>query len=160
MSVVCDTSPLILLAKIGRLELLSSLYGEVAVPTAVLAEIDAKPGKDAEKIRAQLQSQAFFLRDAPHTVLQESPPELGAGEHAAIALALAMGAALVILDDQEGRAVARKQGLRVTGTLGVLVEARARGLISSIRPELDRLVEVGMWVNEGFYHRLLSEFGE
>jgi predicted nucleic acid-binding protein len=48
----------------------------------------------------------------------------------------------------------------VTGTIGVLIEAREKGLLVSIRRELDRLVEAGMWLDELFYHRILREFGE
>lgn len=67
---------------------------------------------------------------------------------------------LVILDDQQGRSVARERGLLVTGTVGVLIEARERGLIPSVRHELDRLIEAGMWIDEAFYHRILQELGE
>ncbi len=66
----------------------------------------------------------------------------------------------MILDDQEGRRVACERGLSITGTVGVLVEARERGLIPSLRQELDRLIEAGMWIREAFYHRILQEFGE
>jgi len=66
----------------------------------------------------------------------------------------------VILDDQEGRRVACERDLSITGTVGVLVEARERGLIPSLRQELDRLIEAGMWIHEAFYHRILMEFGE
>ncbi|HHV53354.1 MAG TPA: DUF3368 domain-containing protein [Synergistaceae bacterium] len=62
--------------------------------------------------------------------------------------------------DQQGRRVAYEKGLSVTGTLGILIEARERGMIPSVRCELDRLIEAGMWIDEAFYHRILQEFGE
>lgn len=160
MRVVCNTSPLILLAKIHRLDLLDRLYDKVIVPWAVLEELEAKPAKEAERVRAWLQSRKFHLQKVSKRALREVPADLGTGEREAIALALESKADLIILDDQQGRRVARAQGLAVTGTIGLLIEAREKGLISSVRRELDRLIEAGLWIDELFYHRILQEFGE
>ena len=160
MKVVCNTSPLILLAKIHRLELLAQLYGEVIVPASVLEEMEAKPGNEVEQVRTLLQSRGFRLQRATERTLDEVPPDLGAGEREAIALALEVMADLVVLDDQQGRYVARERGLPVTGTVGILIEARERRVIPSVRHELDHLIEAGMWIDEAFYHRILQEFGE
>jgi predicted nucleic acid-binding protein len=75
-------------------------------------------------------------------------------------VALETHADLVVIDDLEGRQFARNLGLPLTGTIGILVEARERKLISSIRLELDHLIEAGMWLDEVFYHRILNEFSE
>lgn len=160
MRVGCNTSPLILLGKIGQLDLLWQLYDEVIIPTAVLDEIAAKPGKEAKRIRALIRSRRFRLGRATKRALKGVPGDLGAGEREALALAVERRADLVVLDDQQGRRVARERGLAVTGTIGILLEARERGLISSLRGELDRLIEAGLWINEVFYHRILQEFGE
>ncbi|HAA90548.1 MAG: hypothetical protein XD63_1739 [Thermoanaerobacterales bacterium 50_218] len=160
MRVICNTSPLILLAKINRLDLLAQLYSEVIIPVSVLKEMEAKPGEEVKQIQALLQSQKFQLRKASQRALNELPPDLGVGEQEAIALALEIEADLVILDDYLGRRVAHERGLPLTGTIGVLIEARERGMISSVRRELDRLIEAGMWIDEVFYHRILKEFGE
>lgn len=92
--------------------------------------------------------------------LSQVSSDLGKGEQEAIALAVQLQAGLVILDDQEGRRAARQESLVITGTIGVLIEAREKGLLPSIRRELDRLIEAGMWLDELFYHRILQEFGE
>lgn len=160
MRVVCNTSPLILLAKIRRLDLLVRLYDNVSIPSSVLREVEVKPSKEMELIQALLQSQKLQLRQATKRTLGKLPPDLGAGEREAIALALEIRANLVVLDDQQGRHIARERGLSVTGTVGILIEARQRGMIPSVRCELDRLIETGMWVHEVFYHRILQEFGE
>jgi len=160
MRVVCDTSPLILLSKIRRLDLLAELYEEVIIPASVMDEVGAKPGKEAEQIQALLQSQKFQPWKATKRALEGFPPDLGEGEREAIALALETKADLVVLDDQQGRCVARERGLSVTGTVGILIEARERGIIPSVRRELDRLIEAGMWIDEVFYHRILQEFGK
>ncbi len=160
MRAVCNTSPLILLAKIQRLDILSRLYDEVIVPAAVLEELEAKPAKEAKQVRALLQSQKFHLRKASKRALGRIPADLGSGEREAIALALESKADLIILDDRQGRHAARERGLAVTGTVGLLIEAREKGLIPSVRRELDRLIEAGIWIDEVFYHRILQEFSE
>lgn len=160
MRVVCNTSPLILLAKIGRLDLLPQLYEEVVIPASVLHEIRAKRGTEARSIGALVRSHKFRLRRATRRALKALPADLGAGEREAIALAVELGADLVVLDDQQGRQVARETGLSVTGTIGIFLEAWKRSMIPSMRRELDRLIEAGMWIDEAFYHRILQESGE
>lgn len=85
---------------------------------------------------------------------------MGDGEREALPLAVERDADLVVLNDQEGRRVAKQRGLSVTGTIGVLVEARAAEHADSLRGELDRVLEAGLWISESFYERLLQEFGE
>jgi hypothetical protein len=160
LKVVLNTSPQILLAKIGRLDLLTQLYSDILIPASVLDELIAKPGGEIKKIQALIRAGDFQVQKAANENIDRIPADLGVGEREAIALAIEKNADLVILDDREGRKIARSRGLSVTGTIGVLVEARERSLIPSIRPELDRLIEAGMWLNEAFYHRILQEFGE
>ena len=160
MKVVTNTSPQILLAKIGRLSLLTQLYNEVLIPASVLEELNAKPGDEVRQIHTFIQARKFRVQKAASNYLSYLSEDLGDGEREAIALAIETNADLVILDDREGRTIAQTSGLSVTGTIGVLVEARQRNLVSEIRPELDRLIEAGMWLDEVFYHRVLQEFGE
>lgn len=158
MRVVCDTSPLILLAKIGRLELLFRLYGQVVIPVSVLDEIRERSTKETTAIESLVESQALEVQQGSREVLESVPADLGAGEREAITVAIETEADIVVLDDREGRRVARERDLGVTGTIGILIEARAQHMISSVRLELDRLIEAGMWIDEAFYHRILQEF--
>lgn len=160
MIAVCNTSPLILLAKIRRLDLLCQLYHQIVVPTSVLSEATAKCGKEADCIETLAKSGQCRVSQASSQAVQDLPDDLGPGERETIALALETRADLVIVDDQKGRRVAREKGLTVTGTVGVLIEAKARGLTPSLRQDLDHLVEAGIWIHETFYHRLLREFQE
>jgi hypothetical protein len=82
------------------------------------------------------------------------PADLGDGEREAIALAIETEVDMIVLDDQQRRTVARVRNLAVTGTIGVLIEARGRDMIPSVRRELDLLIEAGMWIDEAFYHRI------
>lgn len=154
MNVVCNTSPLLVLAKIQRLGLLTQLYARLVIPRAVLEEIGAKADDAAAQIQALVATPPVTVQRATPQTLAVLPVDLGAGEREAIALALETAADLVVLDDQAGRRLARAHGLQVTGTVGVLVEARARGLLPALRPELDRLRAAGLWLAEALYHRL------
>lgn len=160
MRVVCDTSPLILLAKIGRLELLFRLYDQVVIPISVLDEITARSTEETTAIVSLVENQTLEIQRGSPEVLERVPADLGAGEREVIALAMETEADIVVLDDREGRRIARASDLPVTGTIGILIEARGRDMIPSVRRELDRLIEAGMWIDEAFYHRILQDFGE
>ncbi len=129
MTVVANTSPLIALDRIGHLDVLPRLFGNVIRPQSVVNELQA--GKHIYG-----GSEALF--QAPWLTTLEDPPEmllrkeLGSGETAVIALALRMKADLTILDDLAARNVAAELGLKVTGTLGVLLAAYRKGLLDNL----------------------------
>lgn len=160
MRVVCNTSPLILLAKIQRLELLAQLYNEIIIPEAVLDEIWTKSSWETDQINALLEGRKYHRRKASKESTAELSADLGHGERESIALAMETKADIIIIDDHQGRAVSQSKNLQITGTIGVLIEAKERGFIDSLRNELDRLIEAGMWISEIFYHRILQELGE
>jgi predicted nucleic acid-binding protein len=72
---------------------------------------------------------------------------LGDGEREAIALAIEIGADAVLIDERAGRRVAEEAGLKVIGTLGLLLEAKRAGHIRTIRPELDKLLETSFFLS-------------
>ncbi|MCS3685466.1 DUF3368 domain-containing protein [Salinibacter ruber] len=165
MTVVCDTSPLLLLARADRLHLLHALYSTVVVPDEVLQEIRVQQDTPARDIQAYTEHPHVQRMEARDEMLREVEETMGAGERAAIAIARDLGADLVVLDDERGRKEARRHGLNVTGAIGVLIEAKERALVSSMRSELDRLVEAGLWIDEGRpagrpCDRVLREYGE
>ena len=87
--------------------------------------------------------------------------ELDAGEAEAIALALETGAELLLMDEHLGRETAHHLGLRYTGLIGVLIEAKHKGLISAVKPHLDTLRNIaGFRVNDVLYMRVLQDEGE
>jgi uncharacterized protein len=116
VTVVCNTSPLLFLAKIQRLDLLLQLYTVVRIPVAVLNELSVKPDQEAEQIQAFVHGSAFELHHVTPSILADIPVTLGRGEREVIALALETAADLVILDDQQGHRYARARGITVTGT--------------------------------------------
>ncbi len=158
LSVVSDSTVIIALAQVCRLDLLEKLFGEIFIPEAVWHEttIGGKPG--SEKIRAanfihvrkvRNKGLAFLLREF-----------VDEGEAEAIALALEANADLLLVDDRDARNLAKKLGLEVMGTLGVIALAKYNGLILEAKPIIDELVEKGFWISKRILEEFLRELGE
>ena len=125
MLIVCDTSPLLHLARLGLLDLLPRLYGQILAPVTVWAELGDAPPGSPEAALANAAPWVVVVPDAtPPTEALVVLAEVDAGEAAAIALALARGADLLLIDDAAGRRAAGELGVSVRGTLGVLVAAK------------------------------------
>jgi predicted nucleic acid-binding protein len=120
--VVSNSSPLITLARIGQLELLSSLYGSILIPAEVHDEVIVNgaglPG--ANSVAGLSWLTVRRLADPGALVMAQSLFGLGAGELAAILLAQELHSDLVLLDEVRARRFARGQGLRVRGCVGIL----------------------------------------
>lgn len=157
--IVADAGPLIGLARISQLELLRALYEMVAVPPQVQEELQLsadRPGSRA--LRAAADAGWLVIEDLDRPMALAA--ELDAGEAAAILLAEQLGSARLLMDERRGRGVARRRGLPVVGTGGVLVAAKQRGDIVSVRAELDALAEVGYRLAPTLRERLLELAGE
>ena len=159
MVVVSNASPLIYLAAIKRLDILEQIFGTILIPPSVYREIvvvgDGQPGS------VEVETLPWIL--AKGLTNPEPPTSLGldAGEADAIALAIQEGADILLMDERRGRNVASGLNLTVLGTLGVLIDAKRRGIIHRIKPELDSLVnQAGFWVNPNLYARVLEIAGE
>jgi predicted nucleic acid-binding protein len=150
--VVSNSSPLIALARIQRLDLLSAIFESVLIPPAV-----------AREIAPSLPALPNWLRiQVPNAIPPASSRRrrLGDGEWEALALALELKADWIILDDLPARRAAEATGLNVIGTLGTLVRAKRSGLLESVRPELDALVRTAFFLNPQLYDKLLRAAGE
>lgn len=88
------------------------------------------------------------------------PATLAAGEAEAIALARANGVRLLLMDELRGRTAARRLGLRVTGSIGILLEAKLQGIIPLIRPYLEQMIAQGRRIRSALYAQALSLAGE
>jgi predicted nucleic acid-binding protein len=137
MIAVADTSPICYLVSIGEIDLLPKLFSQALAPRAVLDELLHADAPAAVRSWASDLPSWFNVQDTP--VLATAGLErLQAGERAAILLAESIKADMVLLDEKAARRVAAARGLRVTGMLGVLVEAATRGLVE-LAPAIDRL---------------------
>jgi len=166
--VLVDAGPLIALGKLNRLPLLAELYGALHVPRAVYQEAviagSVRDAPDSANIRLFLEHHKFPILDISDPLLQsyDSAPILGLGERHVLALAQSFTGAeiLVLLDDEMARAEARRIGLQVKGTLGVLVEAFRAGLLSFDETEL-LLLEIAarpdIWISEKLCHQIIEQ---
>lgn len=161
MPIVSNTSPLTNLAAIGKLDLLEQLYGEIIIPSAVFQELtawgDSIPGAKEVKTLNWIQVQP--INDT--SLVESLKTKLDPGESSAITLALELNADWLIIDEQLGRKIAIGYGLKITGILGILIEAKRQGLILLVKPSLDDLIYTAkFWVNPSLYNRILSIVGE
>jgi uncharacterized protein len=145
--VVLDTGPIIALAGIGRLDLLRALYREVLIPPAVRHELTR--GEDRPGSRRDLHAAPWIkVATAPESEAAALLTDLDRGEAEAIALARKLQPSLLVIDDRLGRRHATRLALTFTGTIGVLVVARERGLVERVSPLLNRLAENGIYVSQ------------
>jgi uncharacterized protein len=161
MRVVSNTSPIIALACAGRLDLLRGLYSQIVIPNAVFDEI-AVVGAGEPGAREVVESPWIKRQPALNGPLVTALRlELDAGEAEAIALAVESGANLILIDERLGRRAAQRLGLTVVGTLGVLIAAKDRGLLATVRPVLDALrADAGFWITDELYNAVMQAANE
>lgn len=161
MLIVADAGPLIYLSAIGQLELLRRLHDRVLVPRTVFDEVvESGTGLPGSKEVAAARWLEILSVDAGDPVLRTLLSVLDAGEAAALALARRENADLVLIDERRGRAAARRLGLSVQGTLGVLVRAKRTGVIDKVEPQLRALLDAGFWMSDEVVHRTIVAAGE
>jgi predicted nucleic acid-binding protein len=140
---------------------LHCLYGQLHIAHGVWEELNAKGGRwpGSEKVALADWIEQHAVRNrALVTALRR---DLDRGEAETIALAMELGADLVLLDEKEGRHAARRLGLRVVGVVGILLEAKANGTVDAVRPHLDALRQrAGFYLSESVYQHVLVLAGE
>ena len=161
MLTISDASPLIALSRINQLHLLKHLFGNVIVPKGVFYELTEK-GQDKagqEQIRnaSWIKSQEVRDKDFVEKLMMEGLSEVDAS---VIALAVERKADIVIVDDKVVREAAKKEGLTITGTIGIIIQAKKLGLIESVKEALDDLKQNGFWIKKKRYQEALREAKE
>jgi len=158
--VIANSTPLIALAKIDELNLLNDIYSQIVIPKAVYEEV-AILGKGREGSAEIAKAKWVKVKDAREEKLKKLlQMEVGGGEAEVIALAYEVNADLVIIDENIGRRIAKMFGLKVTGTIGTIIEAKKRGLLNNVQEKLDALINAGFWIGEDLYEEALRLSGE
>lgn len=156
---VVDTTPIITLALVDRLALLQGLYGTVMIPPAVQQEVASgepdRPG--AKQLAAATWIETRPLSDPRQADLLS---DLDRGEAEVITLALEQTAARVIIDERLGRRHARRLGIPLTGTLGVLLKAKSRGLVPQIAPLIEEIQRAEIRLSDALVARVIALAGE
>jgi uncharacterized protein len=137
MVIVSDTSPVTNLIKIGEFNLLKNVFETIVIPQIVYEELCV-----LDKQKAILE-QADWIRvvELKDSTLKTSLLlEVDKGEAEAIALAIELKADYLLIDEQAGRAVAERLGIKITGIIGILIQAKQKGFIVKVKPYLERLI--------------------
>jgi len=135
---ICDTSTIQYLYQLELLHILPALAERVIVPPSVLEELAAGRASGVSLPDLSAQEWVTVRRPTGETALP-LVTDLGSGEAAVLMLALESREAVAVLDDAFARRIAETLGLRHTGTLGLLLDAKQAGLVAAVRPLLDRL---------------------
>ena len=161
MIVVSNSSPLIALSRIGRLEILASFYGRILVPAEVHREVtvDGRGLPGAEEVRKAVWFEVTPRASSTDPLLERACQGLGAGESGAILLAKNLPADLVLLDEWKARRIAREAGLAITGCLGVLEAGARRGLVPDLRQVYIDLLRQGIRFDLGLLQNSLARLG-
>jgi predicted nucleic acid-binding protein len=147
--IISDTSCLILLEKIGALYLLQQLFGRIVITPEIANEfITELP--------------VWFSIESPENMTYQRILEasLDRGEASAIAYAIEHPGCLLIIDDFKGRKYAEQLGVMITGTLGVLIEAKLSGHIASVKPLLEKIKQTNFRLTDALEQSVLEKSGE
>jgi predicted nucleic acid-binding protein len=155
--IVVNSSPLIVLSRTGRIDLLTLVGTPIHVPESVSREVCAHSDEAARVLET-----VAWLQTVPDA---EMVPlvrgwDLGAGESAVLEWAMANRPARAIIDDYAARKLASVLAVQVTGTLGLALLARQRGLVPLARPLIEELARAGLYLSEPVVEHALRLVGE
>ena len=152
--IIGDSSALVALATMDRLDLLEKIFGKIYVPKAVYDEVTISDKPQSVKLKE-------FLADKVVSVeLDISKMGLGQGELEAIALYKNMNSDFLLIDDRRAKKFARLNDVNVIGSLGVMILAKDSGLVESIRKDLVKLVSSSLFISQSLIDRVLMSVGE
>jgi predicted nucleic acid-binding protein len=158
MLIICDSSPLIALAKCNKLDILDNLFDNVLIPEQVYTEFTFSGKPEAEKIAAWARGKVEKPKDV--NVSRAYKFALDPGETAAIALYWEKAADLLLIDERKGRKTALKNGINVIGIVGIFLLAKNKGLIITVKPFLDLLLNSSYYISVALYRDALKSAKE
>lgn len=157
---VVNTSPIIYLSSINKISLLKELFQEVFIPEAVNREVIAG-SEDNFGFEEILREKWIKTKKINNELAKKYLlTDIDDGEAEVIVLADELQANTIIMDDKLGRKIARLRGFNVIGTLRLLVIAKDKGMISDVKPLIERLREVGFWISEDVYNAIMIQSKE
>ncbi len=154
--VVSNSSILIHLSRIGKLLLLKEIFGRIIIPKAVYEECTFENKAGSKEIKSSEWIEVREIKDQNFKKVLRML--LDDGEAEAIVLALETKANL--MDEAEVRRIAKSLGLKVAGTIGILLKAKKMGLIKSLKKNIEMLRENGFWISNDLVYKVLREAGE
>lgn len=156
--IVSNTTPILSFIKIDRLDILRTLYKEILIPEAVYRELEEGKNKYYVNISNENWIKIFTVKNK--NFVEQLEEELDRGEAEAIALSLEISADLLLIDEKIGRKFAEENGLKITGTIGILLKAKKKGIIKEVKPLIYELIEKGNYYKDTFIKIILKQAGE
>lgn len=157
--VIVNSTPLIILCKIGHLNILQKLYHKIFIPTAVYLEIMAI--EDSAYTQMKTASEWIHVREIQDPAEKKMyKAKLHDGEVEVMILAQEQNADLVIIDDNAAKKTAKYLGLSVTGTLGILLKAKKLGILKKLHPLLLEMKQNGFYIDSALEAIVLEQAGE
>ncbi len=143
--IISDTTPIISLLKVDKLNLLKELYTKIIIPKAVYSEIEN--GKEKPYYHDLTKFDWIDIQEITNSDSKDFLLDLGDGEAEVLILAEELNADLIIMDEIIGRRYAKQLEFNLTGTIGILLKAKEKGLIKSIKDLITELTNKGTWLN-------------
>jgi predicted nucleic acid-binding protein len=163
-AIVSDSSVLISLGGVGLLDLLREFHQTILIPPSVWVEVaGAADSPPAASVVREAQQVGWIKVEPPRNapLVRSLAATLDQGEAEAIALAVELPAALLLIDESDGRRAARDLGISLTGTIGILLRAKVEGRLVAVRPVLDDLITRQHFrLGRSLYLQVLKEAGE
>jgi hypothetical protein len=153
--VVSDTTPLSELAKVGQLNLLRDIFGQVIIPEEVYNEVTTGTHPAVSAVQSATWIEVRSITNTENVPILQGATQLDLGECAAIILAEELGVDQLLIDDLAARRVALSRNLPVIGTIGTLLLAKDQGLIPSVKEVLDALITQGKRISQQLYQETL-----
>ncbi len=155
MILIADSSALIALAVIDKLEILEELFGEVYVPRAVYNEVSHQSKGESKKL-------AYYCKDKVLDIVSDINLNitLGIGESEAIILYKEKNANFLLCDDKKAKKFARNFGVNVIGSLGILLKAKEAKLILEVSPLIEKLKLSQIFIDDKTCKLVLKMAGE
>lgn len=163
--IVSNTGPIIALMVTGKLSILQTMFDEVIIPHEVHQELlMGKTEKDfVNLMRITLYGEEKWLK-VQHLQTSLNPALRGMldlGEASVVQLASDMKADFVLIDERKARKIARSMyGLNVVGTARILVEAKKKGILETVKDLIDEMRAAGYWIADNIVEQILKEVGE
>ena len=152
--IIGDSSALVALATMDRLDLLEKIFEKLYVPQAVYDEVSISYKAQSVKLKEFLTNKVEVVN------LDISKMGLGQGELEAIALYKNKEADFLLIDDRRAKSFAKLNGINVIGSLGVMILAKDKGLIEFIRDDLEKLLDSGLFISQSLIDKVLFQVGE
>lgn len=156
LKVISNSTPLIALNKIGKLNLLKQIYGEIIIPYAVYEEVilesNIKDSNDFIKESRFINIIGIKNEEAKRLFVTS----LHKGEVEVMILAKEIEADICIIDDLLARKYAKYYNIKITGTIGILLKAKELSVITNLRPIMDELISSGIYIDNKLYSRVLE----